>query len=170
MAEQTETFDDKGEQEREDILQGGEVVLHEEEDEDTDPLGRLTNRELATIYTRLPAEERRIYRELLKNYRVQDKLFGTVVPTYQQVRTVMAQAFPALPADNAERLSEAQHELLKEEKLREMCRHMGFEMPKRLAGETEPKVLDEEERPRLQFKPVPPAEEGDDEDSECAVP
>ena len=166
MAEHTETFDDKREQEREEIFQGGEVVLHEEEDEDTDPLGRLTNRELATIYVRLLAEERRIYRELLKNYQVQDKLFGTVVPTYQQVRTVMAQAFPALPTDNAEQLSEAQHELLKEEKLREMCRHMAFEMPKHLAGETEPKVLDEEERPHLQFEPVPPAEEGDDEDSE----
>ena len=43
---------------------------------------------------------------------------------------------------------------------------MGFEMPKHLAGETEPKVLDEEERPHLRFESVPPAEEGDDEDSE----
>ena len=166
MAEHKETSGDKREQERRELFQGDEVLLHEEEDEDTDPLGRLTNQELATIYVRLPPDERKVYRELLKNYRVQDKLFGTVVPTYQQVRTVMAQAFPALPADNAERLAEAQHELLKEEKLREMCQRMGFEMLRRLAGETEPRVLEEEERPRLRFEPVPPAEEGDDEDSE----
>ena len=43
---------------------------------------------------------------------------------------------------------------------------MGFKMLKRLQVEAEPEALDEEERPRLRFKPMPNPEDGNDEDSQ----
>ena len=86
---------------------------------------------------------------------MQDKLFGTIIPTYQQVRTVVAQCFPMLPMDNADKITEAQHELLKEERLCAMCHDMGFEMPRHLPGEVEPEVLKEKDRPQLRFEPLP---------------
>ena len=126
----------------------------------------MSKHEVAEIYSSLLQEQKRLYWELIRNYRVQDKLFGTVIPTYEQVSMVVAQAFPTLPMDNAEKITEAQHELLREERLRAMCRSMGFEMPKRLQGEVEPEVMKEEERPWLRFEPLPNLEDGDDEDSE----
>ena len=68
MAEPKESFDDVPEKISEEILQEGEIVLYEEEEEDRDPLGRLSNCEIAKIYSRLPSEERRLYRELIQNY------------------------------------------------------------------------------------------------------
>ena len=134
MAESQEMLKDTLEKGDEAILQQEEIVLHEDEEEDKDPLGRMSKSEVATIYSNLPAEEKRVYRELIRNYRVQDKLFGTIIPTYQQVRMVVAQCFPTLPMDNADKITEAQHELLKEERLRAMCHNMGFEMPKTFTG------------------------------------
>ena len=165
MAESQEMFKDTPEKNDEAILQQEEIVLHEDEEEDKDPLGRMSKSEVVAIYSNLPAEEKKMYRELIRNYRVQDKLFGTIIPTYQQVRTVVAQCFPTLPMDNADKITEAQHELLKEERLRAMCRDMGFEMPRRLPGEVEPEVLREKERPQLRFEPLPDSEDSDDESS-----
>ena len=79
---------------------------------------------------------------------------------------MVAEAFPTLPMDNVEKLTEVQHELLKEERLRKMCRNMGFEMPKHLRGKAEPEALGEEERPLLRFEPMPNPEDGDDKESE----
>ena len=115
MAESQEMLEVTPEKNDEAILQQGEIVLHEDKEEDKDPLGRMSKSEVAAIYDNLPAEERKMYRELIRNYRMQDKLFGTIIPTYQQVRTVVAQCFPTLPMDNADKITEAQHELLKEE-------------------------------------------------------
>ena len=150
----------------EEAKEGAQYTLYEEEVEDSDPLGRLSNQEITEIYIRLPSEERKLYKELLQNYRVQDKLFGTIVPTYQQVRSIIREAFPKIPMENADKLMAAQHQLLKEERLREMCQSMGFAMFQCLEGEAEPKVLREEECPHLRFKPLPTREDGDNEDSE----
>ena len=61
MAESQEMLKDTLEKDDEAILQWEEIVLHEDEEEDKDPLGRMSKSEVAVIYSNLPAEEKKVY-------------------------------------------------------------------------------------------------------------
>ena len=65
MAESQEMFADTPEKNNEAILQQEEIVLHEDEEKDKDPLGRMSKSEVVAIYSNLPAEEKKMYRELI---------------------------------------------------------------------------------------------------------
>ena len=54
MADLLESFDDVSEKMTKEILQQGKIMLYEEEDEDKDPLGRLSKHEVAENYSSLP--------------------------------------------------------------------------------------------------------------------
>ena len=47
------------------------LVLHEDEEPDTDPLRTLSDTEAEAIYHRLSKSEQKVYRELLQHYRKQ---------------------------------------------------------------------------------------------------
>ena len=59
MAEFHEMFEDTPEKNEEAILQQEEIVLHEDDEEDKDPLGRMSKSEVVAIYSNLPAEEKK---------------------------------------------------------------------------------------------------------------
>ena len=59
------------------------LVLHEDEEPDTDPLRTLSDTEVEAIYRRLSKPEQKVYQELLQHYRKQMHLHNKMVPTYK---------------------------------------------------------------------------------------
>ena len=66
-AEETETdtmmSEDLEQPQHEEVL-----VLHEDEEPDTDPLGTLSDSEAEAIYRKLSKSEQKVYEELLQHY------------------------------------------------------------------------------------------------------
>ena len=95
--------------------EGENIVLYEEEIEDQDPLVTLMDNEMAAIYTRLLGDQWKIYRELVQHYWQQMGIYGMLVPTYKEVRSILRESFLAIPLNDAEILATRQLELLEEE-------------------------------------------------------
>ena len=70
------------------------LVLHEDKEPDTDPLGTLSNSEGEAIYHKLAKSEQKVYRELLQHYQTQMHLYDKMVPTYKEVHSTMKEHFP----------------------------------------------------------------------------
>ena len=88
-------------------------------------------------------------------------LHDKMVPTYKEVHSTVKEHFPMIPSKDGDNLADAQRRLLVEERMKVLCKELGYAMPKRLtAGQSTAK--DNLPRPTLQFKPVGP--EGSDED------
>ena len=137
------------------------LVLHEDEEPDTDPLRTLSDTEAEAIYHRLSKSEQKVYRELLRHYRKQMHLHDKMVPTYKEVHSTMREHFPAIPSKDGDQLAEAQRRLLAEECMKDLCKDLGYAMPERLTTE-QSTAEDDMPWPTLQFKLVGP--EGSDED------
>ena len=137
------------------------LVLHEDEEPDTDPLGTLSDTEVEAIYHRLSKPEQKVYRELIRHYRKQMYLHNTMVPTYKEMCSTVNECFPMIPSKDGDHLADAQRRLLVEEGMKILCKDLGYAMPKRLMAE-QSTAEDDLPRPTLQFKPVGP--EGSDED------
>ena len=97
------------------------LVLHEDEEPDTDPLRTLSDTEVEAIYRRLSKSEQKVYRKLLRHYRKQMHLHDKMVPTYKEVRSTMKEHFPAIPSKDGDQLAEAQRRLLAEERMKDLC-------------------------------------------------
>ena len=137
------------------------LVLHEDEEPDTDPLGMLSDTEAEAIYRRLPKPEQKVYQELIQHYRKQMYLHDTMVPTYKEVHSTVKEHFPMIPCKDGDHLADAQRQLLAEERMKVLCKDLGYTMPKRLTAE-QSTTEDSLPRPTLWFEPVGP--EGSDED------
>ena len=137
------------------------LVLHEDEEPDTDPLGTLSDTEAEAIYRRLSKSEQKVYRELLRHYREQMHLHDKMVPTYKEVRSTMREHFLSIPSKDRDQLAEAQRRLLAEERMKNLCKDLGYAMPERLRTQ-QSTAKDDMPQPTLRFKPVGP--EGSDED------
>ena len=137
------------------------LVLHEDEELDTDPLGTLSDTEAEAIYHRLSKPEQKVSRELIQHYRRQMYLHNKMVPTYKEVCSTVKEHFPMIPSKDGDQLAEAQRQLLAEERMKDLCKDLGYTMPERLMAE-QSTVKDNLPRPTLQFEPVGP--EGLDED------
>ena len=137
------------------------LVLHEDEEPDTDPLGMLSDTEAEAIYRRLSKSEQKVYRELLRHYRKQMHLHDKIVPTYKEVCSTMKEHFPAIPSKNGDQLAEAQRRLLAEESMKHLCKDLRYAMPERLTTK-QSTAKDYMPWPTLWFEPVGP--EGSDED------
>ena len=70
------------------------LVLHEDEELDTDLLGTLSDTVVEAIYHRLSKLEQKVYQELIRHYRKQMYLYDTMVPTYKEVRSTVKEHFP----------------------------------------------------------------------------
>ena len=108
------------------------LVLHEDEEPDTDPLGTLSDTEAEAIYHRLSKSEQKVYRELPGHYRKQMHLHDKMVPTYKEVHSTMEECFPAIPSKDRDQLAEAQRRLLAEERMKDLCKDLGYALPERL--------------------------------------
>ena len=137
------------------------LVLHEDKEPDTDPLGTLSDTEAEAIYHRLSKSEQKVYQELLRHYRKQMHLHDKMVPTYKEVHSTMRERFPAIPSKDGDQLTEAQRRLLAEEHMKDLCKDLGYAMPERLTTE-QSTAEDDMPRPTLRFKLQGP--EGSDED------
>ena len=137
------------------------LVLHEDEEPDTDPLRMLSDTEVEAIYHRLSKSEQKVYQELLRHYRKQMHLHDKMVPTYKEVHRTMKEHFPAIPSKDGDQLAEAQRRLLAEECMKDLCKDLGYAMPERLTTE-QSTTEDDMPRPTLQFELVGP--EGSNED------
>ena len=73
-----------------------ELVLHEDEEPDTDSLGTLSNTEVEAICRRLSKLEQKVYRECLQHYRKQMHLYNKMVPTYKEVCSTMKERYPVM--------------------------------------------------------------------------
>ena len=111
------------------------LVLHEDEEPDTDPLGTLSDTEEEAIYHRLSKSVQKVYRELLRPYRKQMHLHDKMVPTYKEVHSTMREHFPTIPSKDRDQLAEAQRRLLAEECMKDLCNYLGYAMPERLMTE-----------------------------------
>ena len=137
------------------------LVLHEDEEPDTDPLGTLSDAEAEAIYRRLSKSEQKVYRELLQHYRKQMHLHDKMVPTYKEVCSTMKEHFPAIPSKDGDQLAEAQRRLLAEERMKDLCKDLGYAIPERLTTQ-QSTARDDMPRPTLQFEPVGPEESNED--------
>ena len=137
------------------------LVLHEDEELDTDPLGTLSDTEVEAIYHRLSKQEQKVYRELIRHYRRQMYLHDMMVPTYKEVRSTVKECFPMIPSKDGDHLANAQRWLWAEERMKVLCKDLGYTMPKRLMAE-QSTAEDNLPRPTLWFEPMGP--EGSDED------
>ena len=137
------------------------LVLHEDKEPDTDPIGTLSDTEAEAIYHRLSKSEQKVYRELLRHYRKQMHLHDKMVPTYKEVHSTMREHFPTIPSKDEDQMAEAQRRLLAEECMKDLCKDLGYAMPERLMTE-QSTAEDDIPQPTLRFEPVGP--EGSDED------
>ena len=137
------------------------LVLHEDEEPDTDPLRTLSDTEAEAIYHRLSKSEQKVYRELLRHYRKQMHLHDKMVPTYKEVHSTKKEHFPTIPSKDRDQLVEAQRRLLAEEHMKDLCKDLGYTIPERLMTE-QSTARDDMPQPMLRFKPVGP--EGSNED------
>ena len=137
------------------------LVLHEDEEPDTDPLGTLSNTEAEAIYHRLSKPEQKVYQELIRHYRKQMYLYNKMVPTYKEVCSTVKEHFPAIPSKDGGQLAEAQRRLLAEECMKVLCKDLGYAMPERLMTE-QSTAKDNLPRPTLWFKPVGPEDLDED--------
>ena len=111
------------------------LVLHEDEEPDTDPLRTLSDVEAEAIYCRLFKSEQKVYRELLWHYRKQMHLHDKMVPTYKEVCSTMKEHFSAIPSKDGDQLAKAQRRLLAEERMKDLCKDLGYAIPERLTTE-----------------------------------
>ena len=88
-------------------------------------------------------------------------LHDKMVPTYKEVRSTVKEHFPTIPSKDGDQLAEAQRQLLAEERMNDLCKDLGYTMPKRLMAE-QSTAKDNLPRPTLRFELVGP--EGSDED------
>ena len=137
------------------------LVLHEDEEPDTDPLGTLSDTEAEAIYRRLSKLEQKVYRELLQHYRKQMYFHDKMVPTYKEVCSTVKEHFPTIPSKDRDHPADAQRLLLAEEHMKVLCKDLGYAMPERLTAE-QSTTEDNLPRPTLRFELVGP--EGSDED------
>ena len=84
-----------------------------------------------------------------------------MVPTYKEVCSTVNKRFPMIPSKDVDHLTDAQRRLLVEERMKVLCKDLGYVMPKRLTAELST-TEDDLPRPTLRFKLVGP--EGSDED------
>ena len=137
------------------------LVLHEDEEPDTDPLGTLSDAEAEAIYCRLSKSEQKVYQELLRHYRKQMYLHDKMVPTYKEVHSTMKECFPTIPSKDGDQLAKAQRRLLAEKHMKDLCKDLGYTIPERLMTE-QSTAGDDMPWPTLWFKLVGP--EGSNED------
>ena len=136
-------------------------VLHEDEEPDTDPLRMLSDTEAEAIYCRLSKLEQKVYRELFRHYRKQMYLHDKMVPIYKEVHSTVKERFPTIPSKDGDNLANAQRRLLAEERMKVLCKELGYAIPERLTAK-QSTAKDNLPRPTLWFKLVGP--EGSDED------
>ena len=112
------------------------LVLHEDEEPDTDPLGMLSDTEAEAIaeaiYHKLSKSEQKVYQELLQHYRKQMHLYDKMVPTYKEVHSTMKERFPMIPSNDGDQLAEAQGRLLAEEHMKDLYKGLGYAVPEKL--------------------------------------
>ena len=88
-------------------------------------------------------------------------LHNKMVPTYKEVCSTVKEHFPTIPSKDGDNLANAKRWLLVEDHMKDLCKELGYAMPKRLTAE-QSTAEDNLPRPTLQFEPVGP--EGLDED------
>ena len=88
-------------------------------------------------------------------------LYNRMVPTYKEVHSTMKECFPAIPSNDGDQLAEAQRRLLVEERMKGLCKGLGYAMPEKLTTERSTAEYNIPQ-PTLQFKPV--GHESPDED------
>ena len=137
------------------------LVLHEDKEPDTDPLGTLSDTEVEAIYRKLSKSEQKVYQELLQHYQKQMHLYNKMVPTYKEVHSTMKEHFPMIPSNDGDQLAEAQRRLLAEEHIKDLCKGLGYAMPEKLMTKWSTAEYDIP-RPTLRFKLV--GHESSDED------
>ena len=116
-------------------LLGEMLVLHEDEEPDTDPLRTLSDTEVEAIYHKLSKSEQKVYRELLQHYWKQMHLYDKMVLTYKEVCSTMREHFPTIPSNDRDQLAKAQRRLLAEEGMRDLCKGLGYAVPEKLMTE-----------------------------------
>ena len=84
-----------------------------------------------------------------------------MVPTYKEVRSTVKEHFPMIPSKDGDHLADGLRWLLVEERMKVLCKDLGYAMPERLMAE-QSTAKDNLLRPTLRFKLVDP--EGSDED------
>ena len=88
-------------------------------------------------------------------------LHDKMVQTYKEVCSTVKECFPTIPSKDWDNLANAQRQLLAEERMKVLCKELGYAMPERLTAE-QSTAKDNLPRPTLQFELVGP--EGSDED------
>ena len=88
-------------------------------------------------------------------------LHDKMVPTYKEVCSTMKEHFPTIPSKDGDQLAKAQRRLLAEERMKDLCKDLGYTIPERLMTK-QSTTRDEMPWPTLRFEPVGP--EGSNED------
>ena len=88
-------------------------------------------------------------------------LYDKMVLTYKEVRSTMKERFPAIPHKDRDQLAKAQRRLLAEERMKDLCKGLGYTVPEKLTTKQSTAKYDMP-RPTLRFELVGP--ESSDED------
>ena len=73
----------------------------------------------------------------------------------------MKECFPMIPSNGRDQLAKAQRRLLAEERMRDLCKGLGYAVPEKLATEQSTAEYDIP-RPNLRFEPVGPKSSDED--------
>ena len=132
--------------------------IHEEgefaEEDFTDPIDSLSDKEVVAIYQKLSPGDRRLFREFRQFHKTYFGIFGESIPSHELCRHIVRTAIPAIPSEDAETIAKARHELLGEARLRQLCHQLGFAMPVKLQAPEDEAAEAAPVLPALRFEPV----------------
>ena len=135
-----------------------------------DPLEGLGNKQIAEIYHKLSPEDRQLFRQFKAFHKLHYDLYGHDAPSHQLARGIVQEMFAGIPAQDAEVIAAARAKILAAERLKDLCKQLGLEVPTELQPSRRveapeyplpppplrfPSLQEEQQRWQQQAQPVP---------------
>ena len=109
-----------------------EMLAAEVEAEEQDPIEGMGNAQIAEIYHRMNPGDRHLFRQFKRFHKLYYETHRHDAPTHQLTHGIVQQMFPGLPSADADTIADARKEILATERLRELCKQLGFSVPNQL--------------------------------------
>ena len=99
-----------------------QVVEIEVEEDKGDPFEGMNNAQIAEIYYKMKAEDRRLFRQFESFHKLYYSLHGHDAPSHHLARGIVSQIFSGLPARDTETIANTRAELLAAKRLKDLCK------------------------------------------------
>ena len=110
-----------------------EMLEIEVEEDEGDPFKGMNNAQVAEIYCKMKPEDQRLFRQFKRFHKIHYETHGHNAPSHQLARGIIQEMFSGLPARDAKTIAKARAELLAPtERLKELCKQLGLDIPTQL--------------------------------------